>query len=88
VAALQGYDGLGPEQFSSQHGYGPSRSHALIWNKRHYQPGPCPHDQHRTDGYPHAQLIATLVETAADQILMMCAALAVSLARPASAAAR
>jgi hypothetical protein len=65
-----------------------SRSYELIWNKRHHQPGPCPRDQHRTDGYPHCPLIATLVETVADDTLMMCAALAVSLARSAGAAAR
>jgi hypothetical protein len=32
LAALQDYDRLGPEQFFSKHGYGPSRSYELIWN--------------------------------------------------------
>jgi hypothetical protein len=36
LAALQDYDRLGPERFFSRHGYGPSRSYELIWNKRHY----------------------------------------------------
>lgn len=36
LAALRDYDRLGPEQFFSQHGYGPSRSYELIWNERRY----------------------------------------------------
>ena len=31
LAAVQEYDRLGPEQFFSEHGYGPSRSYELIW---------------------------------------------------------
>lgn len=36
VAALREYDRLGPEQFFSQHGFGPSRSYELIWDERRY----------------------------------------------------
>jgi hypothetical protein len=49
LAALQDYDRLGPEQFFSQHGYGPSRSYELIWNKRHY---------------PHKAILGTAYEIA------------------------
>ncbi len=34
--AIQEYDRLGPEPFLSEHGFGPSRSYALIWDQRHY----------------------------------------------------
>ena len=49
LAALQDYDRLGPEQFFSQHGYGPSRSYELIWNNRHY---------------PHKAILGTAYELA------------------------
>jgi hypothetical protein len=49
LAALQDYDRPGPEQFSSQHGYGPSRSYELIWNERHY---------------PHKAILGTAYELA------------------------
>jgi hypothetical protein len=54
LAALQDYDRLGPEQFFSQHGYGPSRSYELIWNKRHY---------------PHKAILCTAYEIATGQRL-------------------
>lgn len=36
VRAMQEYDRLGPEQFFSEHGFGPSRSYELVWDGRHY----------------------------------------------------
>lgn len=36
VRAMDEYDRLGQEQFFAQHGFGPSRSYELIWDKRHY----------------------------------------------------
>ncbi len=36
VRAIDEYDRLGQEQFFAQHGFGPSRSYELIWDKRHY----------------------------------------------------
>jgi hypothetical protein len=54
LTALKEYDGLGPEQFFSQHGYGPSRSYELIWNKRHY---------------PHKAILGTAYEIATGQRL-------------------
>ena len=54
LAALQDYDRLGPEQFFSEHGYGPSRSYELIWNKRHY---------------PHKAILGTAYEIATGQRL-------------------
>ncbi len=30
---IQEYDRLGPEPFFSEHGFGPSRSYALIWDQ-------------------------------------------------------
>jgi hypothetical protein len=54
VAALREYDRLGPEQFFSEHGYGPSRSYELIWNNRHY---------------PHKAILGTAYEIATGQRL-------------------
>jgi hypothetical protein len=54
VAALQEYDMLGPEQFFARHGYGPSRSYELIWDKRHY---------------PHKAILGTAYEIATGQRL-------------------
>jgi len=54
LAALQDYDRLGPEQFFSQHGYGPSRSYELIWNNRRY---------------PHKAILGTAYELATGQRL-------------------
>jgi hypothetical protein len=36
LKAIQEYDRLGPERFFSEHGFGPSRSYALIWDQRQY----------------------------------------------------
>jgi hypothetical protein len=54
LAALQDYDRLGPEQFFALHGYGPSRSYQLIWNKRHY---------------PHKAILGTAYQVATGQRL-------------------
>ena len=36
LQAIKEYDRLGSDQFFSEHGFGPSRSYELVWNKRHY----------------------------------------------------
>jgi hypothetical protein len=36
LRAIQQYDQLGPERFFSEHGFGPSRSYELVWDKRRY----------------------------------------------------
>jgi len=36
LRAMQEYDRLGPERFFSEHGFGPSRSYELVWDKRRY----------------------------------------------------
>ncbi len=36
--AIGEYDRLGPEQFFSQHGFGPTTTYDLVWNKRRYPP--------------------------------------------------
>lgn len=36
LRAIQEYDRLGAEQFFAEHGFGPSRSYELLWEKRHY----------------------------------------------------
>jgi hypothetical protein len=36
LRAIQEYDRLGPEQFFSEHGFGPSRSYELVWDERRY----------------------------------------------------
>jgi hypothetical protein len=36
--AIEEYDELGPERFFSQHGFGPTTTYDLIWNKRRYPP--------------------------------------------------
>jgi hypothetical protein len=38
VRAIQEYDELGPAQFFSQHGFGPTTTYDLIWNQRRYPP--------------------------------------------------
>jgi hypothetical protein len=38
VRAIQEYDELGPEQFFAQHGFGPTTTYDLIWEKRPYPP--------------------------------------------------
>ncbi len=54
LAALQEYDRLGPQQFFAEHGYGPSRSYELIWDKHHY---------------PHKAILGTAYEIATGQRL-------------------
>ena len=36
LRAIQEYDRLGPEEFFSEHGFGPSRSYELVWDERRY----------------------------------------------------
>jgi hypothetical protein len=36
LRAIGEYDRLGPEEFFSAHGFGPSRSYELVWDKRRY----------------------------------------------------
>jgi hypothetical protein len=36
VRAIKEYDRSGPERFFADHGFGPSRSYALVWEDRHY----------------------------------------------------
>jgi hypothetical protein len=36
LRAIREYDRLGPQRFFSQHGFGPSRSYELVWDKRRY----------------------------------------------------
>jgi hypothetical protein len=54
VRAIGEYDRLGPERFFTQHGFGPSRSYELIWEKRRY---------------PHKAILGTAYEFATGQRL-------------------
>jgi hypothetical protein len=54
VRAIKEYDKLGPEKFFSEHGYGPSRTYELVWDKRHY---------------PHKAILGTAYEFATGQRL-------------------
>jgi hypothetical protein len=36
--AIQEYDRLGPEQFFSKHGFAPTTTYELVWDKRSYPP--------------------------------------------------
>ena len=54
VRATQEYDRLGPEQFFSEHGFGPSRSYELVWEQRRY---------------PHKAILGTAYELATGQRL-------------------
>ena len=36
--AIEEYDRLGPEEFYSVHGYGPTTTYDLIWDERRYPP--------------------------------------------------
>jgi hypothetical protein len=36
--AIQEYDRLGPEEFFSKHGFGPTTTYDLIWEERRYPP--------------------------------------------------
>jgi hypothetical protein len=47
--ATKEYDRLGPERFFAEHGYGPSRSYELVWNRRRY---------------PHKAILGTAYELA------------------------
>ena len=38
LRALQEYDRLGPEQFFAAHGYAPTTTYDLVWEKRTYPP--------------------------------------------------
>ncbi len=38
VHALKEYDRLGPEQFFAAHGYAPTTTYDLVWEKRTYPP--------------------------------------------------
>ena len=38
LRAVQEYDRLGPDQFFSEHGFAPTTTYELIWNKRRYPP--------------------------------------------------
>jgi hypothetical protein len=54
VRAIGEYDRLGPERFFSEHGFGPSRSYELVWDKRRY---------------PHKAILGTAYELATGQRL-------------------
>jgi hypothetical protein len=54
VRAIKEYDKLGPEKFFSEHGYGPSRTYELVWDKR---------------PYPHKAILGTAYEFATGQRL-------------------
>lgn len=38
VRALHDYDRLGPKQFFSEHGFAPTTTYELVWEKRRYPP--------------------------------------------------
>jgi hypothetical protein len=38
VRAIQEYDRLGPERFFSAHGFAPTTTYDLVWDKRRYPP--------------------------------------------------
>jgi hypothetical protein len=38
LRAIQEYDRLGPEEFFSEHGFGPTTTYDLIWDQRPYPP--------------------------------------------------
>ena len=38
VRAIKEYDRLGPEQFFSAHGFAPTTTYDLVWDKRRYPP--------------------------------------------------
>ena len=54
LRAIQEYDRLGPERFFSEHGFGPSRSYELVWDKRRY---------------PHKAILGTAYEFATGERL-------------------
>jgi hypothetical protein len=38
LRAIQEYDRLGPERFFSAHGFAPTTTYDLVWDKRRYPP--------------------------------------------------
>jgi len=38
LRALRDYDRLGPEQFFSEHGFAPTTTYELVWDRRRYPP--------------------------------------------------
>jgi hypothetical protein len=54
LRAIKQYDRIGPEQFFSEHGFGPSRSYELVWEERRY---------------PHKAILGTAYELATGQRL-------------------
>jgi hypothetical protein len=38
VRAIQDYDRLGPDQFFAEHGFAPTTTYELVWEKRRYPP--------------------------------------------------
>ena len=38
LRAIRDYDGLGPERFFSEHGFAPTTTYELAWEKRRYPP--------------------------------------------------
>ena len=54
LRAIKEYDRLGPEVFFSEHGFGPSRSYELVWDKRRY---------------PHKAILGTAYELATGERL-------------------
>jgi len=38
LRAIKDYDRLGPEAFFSEHGFAPTTTYELAWEKRHYPP--------------------------------------------------
>jgi hypothetical protein len=38
LRAIREYDRLGPEQFFSEHGFAPTTTYELVWDKRRYPP--------------------------------------------------
>jgi hypothetical protein len=54
LGAIREYDRLGPDEFFSTHGFGPSRSYQLVWEERRY---------------PHKAILGTAYELATGQRL-------------------
>ena len=38
LRAIQEYDRLGPDEFFSEHGFGPTTTYDLVWDERRYPP--------------------------------------------------
>jgi hypothetical protein len=38
LRAIKDYDRLGPERFFAEHGFAPTTTYELAWEKRHYPP--------------------------------------------------